>query len=89
MANMKSAILSISLLFAVAAWADEPQPVVIVRAAQMLDVKTGKLIENPVVSVQGEKVISLAGAEIPKDAKIIELPGHTLLPGLIDMVHSR
>ncbi len=53
----------------------------------MLDVKTGKLIANPVLLIQGEKIASINPREIPKNATVIDLPKMTLLPGLID-VHT-
>jgi imidazolonepropionase-like amidohydrolase len=58
---------------------------VAIRAARMLDVRQGRLIENPVVIIEGDKV-SQAGANlsIPTGTDIINLGNVTLLPGLID-----
>lgn len=59
---------------------------VVVTADRMLDVETGRFVENPVVTVVDGKVASVgSGSAIPADAKRIDLAGHTLLPGLIDM----
>jgi imidazolonepropionase-like amidohydrolase len=56
-----------------------------IRAARYLDVAQGKLIDNPVIVVENDKIISVeSGATIPKDAKVIDLGDATLLPGLID-----
>lgn len=60
--------------------------VTVVRAAHMLDVKTGRVIDNPVIVITGEKITSLSGPA-PAGATLIELPGATLVPGLID-VHT-
>ncbi len=52
-----------------------------------LDVAGGKLVNNPVIVVSNGRITSLSGnvaAAEPAD-QIIELPGTTLLPGLIDM----
>ena len=59
---------------------------VVVTADRMLDVETGRFVENPVVTVVDGKVASVgSGSAIPAEAKRIDLAGHTLLPGLIDM----
>ncbi|MBY6014777.1 amidohydrolase family protein [Qipengyuania gaetbuli] len=59
---------------------------VVVTADRMLDVETGRFVENPVVTVVDGKVASVgSGSAIPADAKRIDLAGHTLLPGFIDM----
>ena len=58
---------------------------VVVRAARMLDAKSGKLVRNAVIVIDGEK-IKAAGAQLatPPGAQIIDLGEATLLPGLID-----
>jgi imidazolonepropionase-like amidohydrolase len=56
-----------------------------VRAARMLDVRSGNIISNPVILVKGERITEAgANLSIPKDAEIIDLGNITLLPGLID-----
>lgn len=51
----------------------------------MLDVKSGRTIDNPVIVITGDKIISLGGAPSGlAGVTTIELPGATLLPGLID-----
>jgi imidazolonepropionase-like amidohydrolase len=59
------------------------QKVTVVRAAHMLDVKSGRTIDNPVIVITGEKITSLSGPA-PAGATTIDLPGATLVPGLID-----
>jgi imidazolonepropionase-like amidohydrolase len=61
---------------------------VAVTAARMLDVQSGKMIAQPVVLIENERITAVGGAgqvAIPADARRIDLPGATLLPGLIDM----
>jgi imidazolonepropionase-like amidohydrolase len=66
--------------------AAESEPVVAVKAARLLDVKTGKYLDRPVVVVRGHN-IDLVGSTVPPDARVIDLGDRTLLPGLAD-VHT-
>jgi imidazolonepropionase-like amidohydrolase len=56
-----------------------------IRAARMLDPKSGAVVNNAVVIVSGERIQS-AGSNltIPAGAKVIDLGNMILLPGLID-----
>jgi imidazolonepropionase-like amidohydrolase len=59
-----------------------------VSAARMLDVTTGRMIADPRVVVVDGKIAAAGPASsvsIPAGADRIDLPGVTLLPGLIDM----
>ncbi len=52
----------------------------------MLDVATGRTIDNPVVVVtDGHVVAAGSGVAVPDGARRISLPGMTILPGLIDV----
>lgn len=56
-----------------------------VRAARLLDVKNGTLVDNGVVLIEGERISAVgAGLPIPSGADVIDLGDLTLLPGLID-----
>ena len=60
----------------------------VVTADRMLDVLAGKYVDKPaIVVVDGRitAVLAQGAAAIPPDAARIDLPGQTLLPGLIDM----
>lgn len=60
----------------------------IVTAARMVDVERGRYVDNPVVVVTDGRIVSVgtaAPADLPADAQRLDLPGLTLLPGLIDM----
>jgi imidazolonepropionase-like amidohydrolase/heat shock protein HslJ len=56
-----------------------------VRAAAMLDVVAGRIVDNPVVLIEGDR-ITAAGPNlaIPRDAQVFDLGDVTILPGLID-----
>ncbi|SDH53601.1 MULTISPECIES: amidohydrolase family protein [unclassified Duganella] len=73
-----------SLLLCAAATAHAAD-ITAIKAAHMVDVRNGTLIDNAVVLISGEH-ITAAGSRlaIPADAKIIDLGNKTLLPGLID-----
>ena len=66
------------------AWAADVE---VVRAARLLDVATGKYVDNPQVVITDGRITAVgkAGDAMPAGAKIVDLPGATLLPGLIDM----
>jgi imidazolonepropionase-like amidohydrolase len=75
---------------AAAAWAIAAGAVaktVAVTADRLLDVATGKYVEKPLVIVTDERVTAIAhqGDALPAGAERVDLPGVTLLPGLIDM----
>lgn len=47
---------------------------------------TGKVIPNPVVVLDGNRIISITTkGQLPKDAAVVDLGDYTLLPGLIDL----
>ena len=55
----------------------------VIRAAHLLDVKSGRMIDNPVLVITGDRITSLSGSAAA-GANVIDLGGATLLPGLID-----
>ncbi len=66
--------------------AASPAPIVL-RAAQMLDVRAGKLVAHPQVVVLGRTILSIGkdGDPLPEGAELVDLGDQTLVPGLIDM----
>jgi len=73
------------VLALLAAGAANAQSVTAIRAARMLDVKTGTVINNATIVVTGAR-ITAAGANVtvPAGAKVIDLGDRLLMPGLID-----
>ena len=59
----------------------------VLTAARMLDVRSGKLIDNQQIVVREGRIVSVgrAGDAFPAGAERIDLKDMTLLPGLIDM----
>jgi len=70
----------------VGAAAQQAPSAVVIRAGRLLDAKTGKVLANQTIVVQGERIVSV-GSVVPADAKVIDLPDATVLPGMID-VHT-
>ena len=61
----------------------------VVTADRMLDVVNGRYVDRPAILIGDDghiqQVGTLAAMQLPAGTKHIDLPGETLLPGLIDM----
>jgi len=79
-----ASLLLLGLLATAAAQNAPPQPIVL-HAARLLDIKTGRIVKPGEVLVQGERIVE-AGTSVkhPAGAEVIDLGDRTLLPGLID-----
>jgi imidazolonepropionase-like amidohydrolase len=85
-------VATLALLPAGSAWgaASSDAPVqTVVRAARVLDVRSGAYIRDAAVYIEGERVKSVGPAaevmkSVPGGAKTIDLGQVTVLPGLID-----
>jgi len=67
-----------------------PETVYLLKPARVFDGESGQLHDAWVVLVRGEKIEAVgpaSGIKVPQDARVIELPGLTLMPGLIE-AHS-
>ena len=82
---MKRAIFvgALSTVLVSAAGAAPDSPPIAVKAARLLDVRSGRYVERPVVVVRNGLVESV-GREVPAGARVIDVGDRTLLPGLID-----
>ena len=76
-------LAAIALLGAGAARAET----VVVTADRMVDVLAGRVVDRPQVVITDGRISAVGrqGDAVPQGAKRLELPGKTLLPGLIDM----
>ena len=63
----------------------QPQSPIHLRAARMLDIGKGELVEPGDLLVEGEHIKAVAPAAVPSDAVVLDLGDVTLLPGLMDM----
>jgi imidazolonepropionase-like amidohydrolase len=59
----------------------------VVRAGNLFDPRTGRMLANRVIVVSGERIQAVGGSEvaIPPGARVMDLSTATVLPGLIDM----
>lgn len=86
-------LLMVILFLATPLWssgqelAPQPGKKIILRAARLLEVKSGTTLSDQVVVIEGGK-ISVVGpvnsTKVLAEAERIDLPGATLLPGMID-----
>jgi imidazolonepropionase-like amidohydrolase len=79
-------LLLVMIGLVVSAAAQQPANSVVIRAGRLLDVKTGKMLANQTIVIEGERIVSV-GSTAPAGAKVIDLPNATVLPGMID-VHT-
>jgi imidazolonepropionase-like amidohydrolase len=69
--------------------ADAPQPALMIRAARILDVRSGHYLQDAGIYIEGERIkragpFSALLAQAPVGIKVIDLRDATVLPGLID-----
>lgn len=91
--SLAPALLAVSLAAAFAASAPQAavtpaagDGTVFIRAARLLDVRSGKWIENPGIRVENGRITAVAsGGEPAPGERVVDLAGMSLLPGLIDM----
>jgi imidazolonepropionase-like amidohydrolase len=58
-----------------------------IRAGRMFDATTGRLVENQIILIEGERIKQVGDTSlvnVPTDAIIVDLSHATVLPGLID-----
>jgi imidazolonepropionase-like amidohydrolase len=85
---MIRALLFIALLcppVLVQSVADRPEPLTALKPARVFDGESAELREGVAVIIRGERIEAIVDvSRIPAGAKVIELPGATLMPGLIE-----
>lgn len=76
--------ISLFSLFVFATAVAQSDPVTIVKAGALLDPRDGSLKQSVTIVVRGDTIAQLNPAQTPAGAKIIDLSGYTVLPGMID-----
>jgi imidazolonepropionase-like amidohydrolase len=87
MTSKRAFALTASLFSTALLLAAQGGPTTAVRAGRMFDPKSGQLLTNQVVLIQGDRITDVgpaASVAIPAGAKIIDLGQATVMPGLID-----
>jgi imidazolonepropionase-like amidohydrolase len=81
-----SGVVAAAMAACVLAGAAEAKTVA-VSADRLLDVATGKYVDKPLVTIVDGRISAVGhqGDKVPDGAERVDLPGVTLLPGLIDM----
>ena len=62
---------------------NKPPARTVIHASHLLDVKSGRMLDNVTLVIDGDKITSV-GQAAAGTATVINLPNATLLPGLID-----
>ena len=79
-----SCFAAFSMDVCVAQPAPAPKTVVI-RAGRLLDVKTGKMLTNQTILIEGDRIARVGSdTQLPAGAQVVDLSNATVLPGLID-----
>lgn len=83
-------LLAVAACCSFAALAAEPPSTpptrIALHAARMLDVDSGRMLHDPLVLVEGDRIASVSeGGNAPAGVQVLELGDVTLLPGLIDV----
>jgi len=85
--SWKLPLTTFSLLLVAAFSANAQNTTVAIRAGHLFDSKSGKMLENQIILIEGEKIKSVGSADsvaVPPGAQEIDLSKATVLPGLID-----
>ncbi len=69
--------------------ADKPTGVVALTGARIVTMadKSGGIIENGVIVIRGDRIVAVgpkASTSVPADAKVVDVAGKTIIPGLVD-----
>lgn len=77
--------LSAVLLLAVSGLAQTAPQTTVIHAGRLLDVKTGRVLTNQQIVIEGDKIVSVGSiTAAPVGAQVIDLSNLTVLPGMID-----
>jgi imidazolonepropionase-like amidohydrolase len=86
---LSSLVFLLTLCAAICSAQTQPQPTtqhtIVLHAARLLDVKSGRVVKPGEVLVQGDQIVEVgASVKHPAGAEVIDLGERTLMPGLID-----
>jgi imidazolonepropionase-like amidohydrolase len=82
--SVLSSLLTFPAQAAAQSQTPSPHPIVL-RAARLLDVKSGRIVKPGEILVQGDRIVEVGSSvKHPDGAEVIDLGDRTLMPGLID-----
>ena len=61
---------------------------VVVTAAKLIDGNGGPVVDNPVIVLKGDRIVAVGTKDkikTPPNAEVIDAPGCTLMPGMMDL----
>jgi imidazolonepropionase-like amidohydrolase len=76
--------LALALLVALAPGVGAMAETIVLKADRYLDVGAGRMVEPAVIVVRDGIIAAINPAAVPEADQVLELPGMTLLPGLMD-----
>lgn len=81
--------LSSAPLLAQGSGPQEAPKYVLIRAGKLLDVRTGRVLVNQAILIEGDRIREVGAAQaiqsrVPVGAQVVDLSNMTVLPGLID-----
>jgi imidazolonepropionase-like amidohydrolase len=80
--------VAVSLLTFIATLPGQTTPkTTVIHAGRLLDVKSGKILSNQTIIIQGDKIVQVGGIYdqfIAGGSTVIDMPNATVMPGLID-----
>jgi imidazolonepropionase-like amidohydrolase len=80
---MRQFIISAALCLCASATHAQEAPTLL-KAARMLDVRSGRMINNASILIVGDRISALNPPNVPANARVTDLGDVTLLPGFID-----
>ncbi|MGY3052476.1 imidazolonepropionase-like amidohydrolase/Tol biopolymer transport system component [Pedobacter sp. UYEF25] len=81
---------SVSVEISLAVPTDVPVGKIALKGARIITMKGDEVIENGTILVEANKIVAVGKADavtIPEDAKVIDVSGKTIMPGIVD-VHA-
>lgn len=84
---MRIRSLLLALVLLAAPLAAQAPVVTVIRAARLI-IGDGTQVESPVVVITGDRITAVgtpAQVRVPAGARVLDLAGHTLMPGFFDM----
>jgi hypothetical protein len=88
LAPLKMAPAMVAVLLALKMPVEPSRHALIIQGGSVIDTRTGKVLENGTVVIEGGRITRVAPANevaIPPDAQVVDARDRWILPGLIDM----